>query len=61
MLRTPADSRELLEAGGYTWNAEREVWVDPKTERELAGPIAWTMPLEQLTKWLKAGEGRGSF
>ena len=61
MLRTPVDNRRLLESAGYGWDAERDAWVHPHTNRELAAAISRTMTEEQLVAWLKDGDGRGPF
>jgi hypothetical protein len=56
MLRTPAASRRLLEAAGYVWDKDQEVWVHPKTQRQLDGNMPSSMTTEQIETWIRAGE-----
>ncbi|HLY38715.1 MAG TPA: hypothetical protein VKU61_11815 [Candidatus Binatia bacterium] len=61
MERKPGKSRELLQAAGYRWSADSDAWIDDRTHRELDGRIAQTLPTDELSAWLKAGEGRERF
>ena len=61
MEQTPAESRALLHAAGYRWDAERDAWIDVRTNRQLDGRISRTMPTPQLKAWVKAGLGRERF
>jgi hypothetical protein len=63
MLRTPPDLRELLEHAGYVFDANIGAWIrrgehpSPLTGRMLDADIAARLTREQITAWIKAGEG----
>jgi hypothetical protein len=61
VFRTRAENRDQLERAGYAWDAERDAWMHPETNRELDGHIARTISPEQLRAWLQAGNGRRPF
>ena len=63
MERTPPANRELLEQAGYAWNVAVNAWIrrgakpSPLRSRMLDADIARTLSREQITAWIKAGEG----
>jgi len=52
--------RELLEAAGYAWRDQLDVWEHPKTHRALDGDVAVTLTVEQLVFWLDEGSAETS-
>ena len=48
-------NRQLLEAAGYVFNSELNLWINGQLDRALDGKIAATLTTEQVGAWIAAG------
>jgi hypothetical protein len=50
--------RRMLIGAGYEFHAVHDVWVNELLDRQLDGGIAQHLTVEQLVRWIKAGDSR---
>jgi hypothetical protein len=50
--------RRMLVGAGYDFHAVHDVWVNDLLDRQLDGTIAQSLTVEQLVRWIKAGDSR---
>ena len=50
--------RELLDAAGYAWDEQRELWSHGRSNRALDPTIAAALSVEQVKTWIAAGRDR---
>jgi hypothetical protein len=48
----------MLIGAGYEFHAVHDVWVNELLDRQLDGGIAQNLTVEQLIRWIEAGDSR---
>ena len=52
------EKRRMLNDAGYKLHDVHDVWVNERLDRQLDGGIERGLTVEQLAKWIEAGQSR---